>query len=402
MASIRRLPRDRAEASALAEQRRARAADPSLPEPKPTGRWQVRYRDVDGRERGATFDTEREAKQHRAKVETQLVEGEWVDPAFGEVRLGQWLDLWVSSRVVARTTAAAEESMVRRHLRPAFGERPLRSITRMAVQTWVAQLERDGLAPASISKIYRLLATCLTAAVDEGLLRQTPCRKINLPRARTDERVFLTVEQVEQLLVEVPERYQALVVVAYLTGLRWSELAGLRVKRLDLLRARLEVVEVAQEAKGKVTFGPPKSRASRRVVTLPAAAVDALAAHLARWPAGRDDLVFTSARGVVLSRTRFAQRVLRPAVLRTALRVWAGPDVELTDALEARWVAKGRPGLEPRPTFHSLRHSHVASLIADGAPMKAVQQRIGHGSIRVTFDTYGHLEDTIDEQLLEA
>jgi integrase len=156
------------------------------------------------------------------------------------------------------------------------------------------------------------------------------------------------------------------------------------VHRLDLLRGRLEVAEVAQEAKGRITFGPPKSRASRRVVTLDPSAVQVLAAHLAAYPADRDGLVFTSARGAVLSRTRFAKRVWRPAVERAA------HDEQ----------GRRREGWERLPTFHALRHGHVASLIADGAKLIAVQHRIGHGSIRVTYDTYGHLEDSVDEQLL--
>jgi integrase len=399
VASIRRLWRDREEAAAA-------RAELHLPRPErtvvPTGRWQVRYRDLDGRERSESFDLERDAKRFRAKVETQLLEDEWIDPTYGDVRFGQWQQLWAKSRVVSRTTAAAEESMLRCHVLPAFERVSLRAITKLRVQTWVAELEQKGLAPASVAKVYRLFATIMAAAVEEQLLRQTPCRGIRLPRARVDERVFLDVDGVRRLVAQVPSRYQAMVVVAYLTGMRWSELAGLRVGRLDMLGRKLQVVEVAQEAKGKVTFGPPKSRASRRVISLPPAAVDALAAHLAQWPAGRDELVFRGPQGAPLSRTRFAARVLKPAWQRAEVLAWAGlPSDGAVDAeLLERWERAGSPTTGPRPTFHSLRHSHVASLIADGAPLKAVQQRIGHGSIRVTYDTYGHLEDQVDDQLL--
>jgi integrase len=403
MASIRRLWADRAEAAAA-------RAEKHLPREQrtvvPTGRWQVMFRDLEGRQRSQSFDLEREAKRFRAKVETQLVEDDWIDPSLGDVRFGEWLRLWERSRVVSRTSAAAEESMLRCHVRPEFEQTPLRAITKLRVQTWVAELERKGLAPASVAKIYRLFATVMAAAVDEQLVRQTPCRGIKLPRARVDERVFLDVDGVRRLVAEVPERYQALVVLAYLSGMRWSELAGLRVSRLELLARRLHVVEVAQEAKGKVTFGPPKSRASRRVITLPPAAVDAVAAHLAKWPAGRDDLVFVGPQGAPLSRTRFAARVLKPAWERAEARAWAAgalglrDDQPVDDVVLERWRDAGAPTTGPRPTFHSLRHSHVASLIADGAPLKAVQERIGHGSIRVTYDTYGHLEDKVDDELL--
>lgn len=360
MASIRRLY--------------APGQDRKDPAVQPTGLWQVLFRDETGRQRGQSFPSEKEAKRFRAKVETQLVEGEFIDPSYGEVRFGDWLRLWEQSRVVSRTTAAAEQSLIRNHVRPAFEHMPLRSITKLRVQGWVAELGQR-LAPASVAKAYRVLQAVMEAAVDEGLVRQSPCRGVSLPRRRVDERVFLTVEQVGALVAELPERYRGLVLLAYLTGMRWSELAGLRVKRLDMLRARLEVAEVAQEVSGQITFGPPKSRASRRVITLDPATLEVLAEHLRAYPAGREDLVFRSQRGHPLSRTIFRSRVWKPAVERAGL------------------TAIG-------PTFHSLRHSHVASLIADGAPMKAVQQRLGHSSIGITYDTYGHLEESVDTELL--
>ncbi|MCU1590072.1 MAG: integrase family protein [Frankiales bacterium] len=400
MASIRRLPRDD-------DERRAHAEDPDVPL---TGRWQVRYRDVDNKQRGASFATKDEAKQYRAKVESQLYDGDWVDPAFGEATVGAWLKLWSESRILARTTAAAEESLLKNHVVPAFGKVPLNRVTKLRVQTWVASMERQGLSPATVSKVYRLLATALADAVEEGLLRQSPCRNIDLPAASIDERVFLTTEQVGVVVAELPRRYRALVLLAYFSGLRWSELAGLRVKRLDMLGRKLEVAEVAQEARGFITFGPPKSKASRRVVTLGQGVVDELALHLAMYPAGREDLVFTAARGGAMSRTIFARRVLRPAVTGAMVRLWAvdqglpvsaaGTKIE-PELLEA-WERAGSPHLMPWPTFHSFRHSHVAALIADGNPMKAIQARIGHGSIKVTMDTYGHLEESVDEDLLAA
>ena len=400
MAYIRRLPASEAE-------RLARRDDPSV---KLTGKWQVRYRDEMDRERGASFATLAEAKKHKAKVETEQAEGDWIDPSYGEVTVGQWIALWRKSRIVARTTSSVQEALIGKHIEPAFGTVPLRAVTKLRVQTWVAELEGAGLAPASVKKIYRLFGTIMKAAVEEQLVRTSPCRGIRLPRARTDERVFLTVEQVQALVAEVPDRYRALIVLAYLSGMRWSELAGLRVKRLDLLRSRLEVVEVAQEAGGTITFGPTKSRASRRTITLPPAAVAAIAAHLAAYPADREDLVFTSARNQVLSRTRFAARVLRPAVDRALLRAWASsqglepgtPGEPIPAAVAQAYARAGAPELGPRATFHALRHSHVASLIADGVPMKAIQQRLGHGSITVTFDAYGHLEVAVDEQLLDG
>jgi len=168
-----------------------------------------------------------------------------------------------------------------------------------------------------------------------------------------------------------PDR--TLVLVAVSTGLRWGELAGLKRHRLDLLRRRLDVVETLVEVSGRVSFGQPKTLRSVRTVSLPRQAVDALAKHLVGH-AG--ELVFTSPEGAPLRRHNFHRRVWEPAV-RAA-------------------------GLTPAPRFHDLRHTHVALLIAGGAPMKAISERLGHSSIVITMDRYGHLQPDVDDALIRA
>jgi integrase len=146
-------------------------------------------------------------------------------------------------------------------------------------------------------------------------------------------------------------------------------LAGLRVEQLDLGRARLTVNQAASWVRGRLTFGPPKTRASRRTVTLPAFLVDGLRQHLSAygWAGG---LVFTSPESRPLHWTYSRRRHWKPAV-------------------EA---SVGEPC-----RFHDLRHTHAALLIAAGEHSKVIQQRLGHASIRTTLDVYGHLFDGLDE-----
>ncbi|MCA1710722.1 MAG: site-specific integrase [Actinobacteria bacterium] len=157
------------------------------------------------------------------------------------------------------------------------------------------------------------------------------------------------------------------------TGMRWGELAGLRVDRLDLLRRRLHVTQTLVDVRGQLSFGEPKSAQSRRFISLPPTLVTALATHL---EGHRSELVFTSENGDPLRRSNFYHRMWRPTC--------------------------AAAGLVPSPRFHDLRHSHVAMLIAAGVPMKAIQHRLGHGSIVMTMDAYGHLLPDIDEKLLEG
>jgi integrase len=108
---------------------------------------------------------------------------------------------------------------------------------------------------------------------------------------------FATVAEVAAVADAIPPRFRALVLVAAYTGLRWGELAGLRVKRVDLLHRQITVAEQLLEVRGRLAFGPTKTGAGLRTVTLPTVAAEALAQHLSVYAeAGPDGLVFPAAR----------------------------------------------------------------------------------------------------------
>jgi integrase len=125
---------------------------------------------------------------------------------------------------------------------------------------------------------------------------------------------FATVAQVSALADAVPARYRALVLVAAFGGLRWAELVGLRVRRVDLLHGRVTVAEQVSEVNGRFIPGPPKTEAGRRTLTLPALAAAALDEHLGEFAeAGPDGLVFPAPKGGYLRRSNFNRRVWQPA-----------------------------------------------------------------------------------------
>jgi integrase len=175
---------------------------------------------------------------------------------------------------------------------------------------------------------------------------------------------FLDAAEVERLADAIDTRYRVLVLAAAYTGARASELAALRVKRLNLLRGTMEVVESVTEVDGKQVWGATKTYEAR-TVRLPRFLVEELAAYLADRPHGHDDLVFTSPEGGPLRQTTFMSRVFRPAVEAAGL-----PD-----------------GLR----FHDLRHTAASLMIASGASVKAVQRTLGHATAAMTLDRYGHL-----------
>jgi integrase len=130
------------------------------------------------------------------------------------------------------------------------------------------------------------LPRILDTAVEAGRIPRNPCTVKGAASEQAAELRVATVAQVAALAEAVGPQYKALVLVAAYAGLRWGELAGLRVKHVDVLHAQITVAEQVTEIAGTFTWGPPKTRAGRRTVTLPSVAATALEAHLRTWLTG--------------------------------------------------------------------------------------------------------------------
>ena len=199
------------------------------------------------------------------------------------------------------------------------------------------------------------------------------CRPPTLPRQPTAHRQ----QAVQHGERSAPRRsvngWRAFVLTAAWGGLRFGELAALRVDRVDFLHRVVRVEDAFSEVAGRQILGPTKT-GSRRSVALPRTVVDALAAHVATYPPGPDGLIFSNSHGGPVWRLGFTRRVWHPAV--------------------------ERAGLAPL-RFHDLRHTSVALAIAAGGHAKAIQARAGHSTISTTLDRYGHLLEGLDSDLAE-
>ncbi len=330
------------------------------------GSWEARYRAPDGRERSRRFATRREAQEYLQRVGTERQRGEWRDPSHGRVLLADWVAEWRATTVNLRPSSRArDEAYLRTHVLPAFGTTPLGRITQLDVRAWVAELAATGLAPATVHKAYQTLSKILRSAVDGGLIAQSPCRSVALPKVDVQEMRFLTPPEITALAEAMAPHYRALVLFDAYCGLRLGELAGLRRGRVDLLRRRVRVVETAMEVRGQLVFNPPKTRAGNRTVPVPAMVAEVMGGHLSEFSGpGTDGLVFPGADGGVLRANGWRARHWRPAVKAA--------------------------GVEPlRP--HDLRHTAVSLWIAAGASPKQVATWAGHTSVALVLDRYGHL-----------
>jgi integrase len=340
----------------------------------PSGRWQARYRTSDGRQHTApqTFPTRTEAIRYLTTVEVDLSRGQWTNPRLGRATFSGWAERWQQTTTNLRpNTQALHRYLLRRFLLPAFGTTPLADLDVMAVRAWLAELQAASVHPSTSAKAYRLLARILDTAVEAGRIPRNPCTVKGAASERAPEMRVATVAQVAALAEAVGSQYKALVLVAAYAGLRWGELAGLRVKHVDVLHAQITVAEQVTEIAGRFTWGPPKTQAGRRMVTLPSVAATALEAHLRTW-ADRDPdgLVFTAPQGGLLRRSNFCRRVWLPA----------------TRVAGVGGAALPRPSPYGRDPGHRRRGEHPGAdgpdgtcLLGGGAALPARHGRPGPG-----------------------
>lgn len=156
----------------------------------------------------------------------------------------------------------------------------------------------ETLAPATVRTHYGVLKAVMNAAVEADLLVRSPCRGIRLPNTEKRARAALEAEDLERLASGMRPEYRPVVYVAGVLGLRWSEVAGLRVRHLDFLRRTLTVSETITEVNGKLLPASTKSAAGRRTLAVPPFLMATLAEHLAaRGRPGPDELIFIAPAG---------------------------------------------------------------------------------------------------------
>ncbi len=328
-----------------------------------SGKWQARYRDDRGKQCKKSFDRHADARRFLAKVTTDLATGAYVDQRGGRTLFREYAESWRLAQVHRPTTVAQVETHLRNHVLPSFGDRPLASVRPSEIQAWVRGRE-NHLAPATIEVVYSFVSSIFRAAVKDRLIPTSPCIDIKLPKIEPKRIEPMATEQVESLIGAMPERYRALVILGAGTGLRQGEAFGLTVDRVSFLKRTLEVDRQLIQVKGsQPSLAQLKTPASYRTIPLPAVVVEALASHLARFPA-IDGYVFTDGAGLPIKRTRFSE-VWRPACQRA--------------------------GLPDEITFHDLRHYYASLLIHHGESVKVVQKRLGHKNASETLDTYAHL-----------
>ncbi len=247
---------------------------------RPDGTYRPRYRDEHGKEHARHFKRKVDAQRWLDEVTAAVQTGTYVDPKRARTTVGELADVWLAGKINLKPTSRARYAdVLKTHVLPRWGNVALIRVTHGGVQAWLSELSGRGLAGASVRKAQGVLSGILGLAVRDRRLAVNPALGVALPPMREKRRRYLSAEQLEALADAAGPGRIAVLVLGY-CGLRWSELAALRVRHFDLLRRRVIVEEAVTEVDGsRLVWGTPKTH-GRRSVPLPRFLVDELAA---RW-----------------------------------------------------------------------------------------------------------------------
>jgi len=341
--------------------------------------WRVRYIDPDGHEKSRSFKRKTDAETFDTGVSHNLLSGAYVDPALGQQTVQQYLEDWRARQAHHRPkTAASTRTRFRTMVYPHLGQRPIGKLRPSDIQKWQAALVADDYAPSTINGVRGQVAGAFNDAVTDRRIASNPFLQVKPIDDPAQEVVPRTIAQVRAGQAAITnDRYRAVIPVDAGSGLRWAELFGLTVDRVNFLKRTIKVDRqlVGREKGGAPIFGPPKTKKSNRTVPVGKTVLDALAEHLRKYPAERHELIFRTAQGGALTRG-----------------VWQRAWIPARDAME----------LQPGEGLHQLRHFYASLLIKEGLNVKEVQERLGHKTADETLNTYAHLWPGSEDRTRDA
>jgi integrase len=331
--------------------------------------------------------TKREAEEELSRIIAEITNGGFSDP--GNITVAEYLNRWlehVATKTAAKTFERYAE-IVRLNLIPHLGGLKLSKLRPIHIQQFYAASlakgrvrKAGGLSPRTVLHYHRIISQALKQAVKWQLLARNPAEAVEPPKPSHHEMVVLDGEQIAELLDSVTDTpFHIPVLLAVTTGMRRGEILALRWSDVDLERGTLAVTQTLEKSRrAGLQFKPPKTKRSRRNITLPPITVDMLRSH----------------------RTAQAQLFLRLG------RGWNRADLVCTkvdggpinpNTLTSGFASLVRRTDIPAITFHGLRHTHATHLFQAGVHPKVAQERLGHSTVAVTLDLYSHVMPGMQE-----
>jgi integrase len=338
--------------------------------------WVVDYLDQSGGRHIETFDRKKDADARHAEVKVDVKAGVHVASS-KSVSVKEAGASWIKAgeaHGLERSTIKQYREHVDQHIVPFIGGLKLSDLSAQAVRKFEDRLREQKRSPAMIRKIIGSLGSLLADAQEQGLAARNPVRDLRRNRRRGKElhaerrqkgklKIGIdipTPDEIKAIMTNAKGRWRPLLITAIFTGLRASELRGLRWCDVDLKSNELHV---RQRADRFNEIGKPKSAAGERVVPFGKFVANTLKEWKLACPKGELDLVFPNGAGKVESLANIINRGLIPA-----------------QQAPAKYTG-----------MHVFRHFYASWCIDRKLPPKMVQERLGHSSITMTYDRYGHL-----------
>ncbi|MFJ6604767.1 tyrosine-type recombinase/integrase [Streptomyces lydicus] len=338
--------------------------------------WTVRYREPGGRsgsQREKTFPTKREARDYGIKAENDKREGRYLDPNAGKILVRDYSREWLSRRAIKETTRRNYRNFFENHLIPRLGSKMLCNVMSSDIEKMCHAMCEAGLSRRTVYQSNMVpLRSLFRSAVAEKRISESPVALASLPRVKTkrvDEKSLPNGEAVAELASAMRRDWAVSVWLMAGCGLRIGEVLALRNTDLadGAMRLRRQFVRVKRDGVWKAELSPLKAREEGewRDVPIPSFVERALRLHLRNHGVGEDGyLLHAHHGGHVLDsnyRTEFRRAVIKAGFA------------------DESWTA------------HTLRHFFASSAIAGGLSLLEVSRWLGHATIQITADIYGHL-----------
>ncbi len=372
--------------------------------------WVVDYFDQAGKRHIKTFGTKKEAEAYRIKAQHEVVSGVHTAQSTS-ITVSQAADDWIAdneARCLERSTRATWTGHIDNHIRPPLGTMKLSALTAPAVEQFAVDLRSRStiddqaarISPSTAKKVLATLKSVIKLAERRGRIAKNPAASVTIkvPARGTKKiragRDFPTKAEVNAIIRSAAGRARAVAVTAALTGMRASELRGLMWDDVDFAA---NVIRVRQRADAWGVMGAPKSEAGERDIPMMPTVANTLKEWRLQCPRkkSRDDtagtlrLVFPNGNGNVENHSNIVGREFNP------LQVAAGM------AIQTGQKEDGSPILRAKYGIHTLRHFFATYMIERGCKPKKLQGFLGHSSMVMTMDTYGHLfDDEGDDQTM--
>lgn len=348
--------------------------------------WACEYTDLAGRRRRKTFKSKHAADHYRLSVEGELAAGTHTAPRASitvEKALKQFLD--DHKKRVTRGTYVLYERTARLHIIPYLGAVRLAALTGPSVQKYINDRNAAGLEPKVVGWAVRLLKQTISFAMAHGAVAQNVIHATQprLPKVEEPEIEIPTKEEIRKVIAGSEGKQRAVICMAVFAGMRMGEIRALRWPNVDFETGVIRVRECLDRWNAPKK---PKSKAGLRDIPMAGALRDILAAWRVVQRDNEGGFVFTTRLGGPYSYDGM-HALWCSALNRVGLTDRSNPN------LKGIYKSYGLPLYH----FHALRHVCASLWIEQGVQPKQLQTWIGHKSIQLTFDTYGHLMGDQDD-----